>query len=216
MTRSAALAVLGSSASRTHAQELGPDARSKLIALVRAQPGIDPRKRPVQKIEPVVMEAEAGTSAENLPIFDHFVGDLHLRYVFDDPRFMQAVRGRHLKRLGLTRDELPELVVKNYRRLYPQVKVIKPEPSLAAITNGGGLEPCILLDGSFWENARRRVGGDIIAAVPDRRTVVFTRRNKESVELLKHMAVNAYDNAGQYALSRTVLAWRMWRWEVAA
>lgn len=191
--------------------------REKLVALVRARPNVDPKTRPVQKIEAVPMTPEPGNTVDNLPIFDHFVGELHLRYVFDDERFVQAVRGRDMKRLKLDRKALPALVVENYRKLYPDLSVIQPEPGLAAVIRGGQLEPVILLDAEFWEEQEKRIGGPLIAAVPERDSVIFTRvEPKQNIELLKHRAVVAYEKAGERALSRTVLAWREKRWEVVA
>jgi hypothetical protein len=191
--------------------------REKLVALVRGRPNIDPKTRPVQKIEPVVMTPEPGNSVDNLPIFDHFVGELHLRYVFDDERFVQAVRGRDMKRLKLDRKALPALVVENYRKLYPDLSVIQPEPGLASVIRGGQLEPTILLDAEFWEEQEKRIGGPLIAALPERDSVIFTRvEPKQNIELLKHRVVLAYEKAGERALSRTVLAWRQKRWEVVA
>jgi hypothetical protein len=191
--------------------------REKLVALVRALPNVDPKTRPVQKIEPVPLKPEPGNTIDNLPIFDYFVGDLHLRYVFDDERFVQAVRGRDLQRLKLDRKSMPALVVENYRKLYPDLSVIQPEPGMGSVIRGGQLEPTILLDADFWNEQEKRVGGPLIVAVPQRDMVVFTRiEPKQNIELLKHRVVLAYEKAGDRALSRTVLAWREKRWEVVA
>src|SRR5688500_12089354 len=132
--------------------------REKLVALVRARPNVDPKTRPIQRIEPVPLTPEPGNTVDNLPIFDHFVGELHLRYVFDDERFVQAVRGRDLARLKLDRKTLPALVVENYRKLYPDLSVIQPEPGLASVIRGGQLEPTILLDAEFWDEQEKRIG----------------------------------------------------------
>jgi hypothetical protein len=197
-----------------HAQQ---QPREKLLALVRAWPNANPNLRPVQKIEPVELKPEAGNTVDNLPVFDQFVGDLHLRYVFDDERFMQAMRGRDLKRLKLDRKALPALVVENYSKLYPDLSVIQPYPGMGAVIRGGQLEPTILLDADFWEEQVSRIGGPLIAAAPQRDTVVFTRiEPKQNIELLKHRVVLAYEKAADRALSRTVLAWRDKRWEVVA
>lgn len=214
----AVVAAMGPGTKEARAQDATKQTREYIVALVRSQSGADPKLRPVQKIEPVIMKAEAPAALENLPLFDHFVGDLHLRYVFDDPRFVVALRARDLKRLGVNRDDLPAIVVENYRRLYPKISVLRPEPSLRVVTNGGQLEPCLMLDGAFWERERAQFGSpELIAVVPGRDVVIFTTREpRQNVELLKHLAVNAYEKAGPQAVSRTVFAWRNYRWEVIA
>lgn len=215
----AAGASLALSAECARAASLDPLPRTKeyIVALVRSHPEVNPRSRPVQKIEPVAIKVDPKSAAESSPLFDHFVGDLHLRYVFDDPKFTQFVRGHDLKRLGLDRDELPALVVSNYRRLYPKVTVLHPDPGLGVVSHGGQLEPCVLLDGAFWERQQKTIGKELIAIVPSSDEVIFTSRDpKQNIELLKHLAVQRYENAGKRAVSRTVLTWRYLRWEVLA
>src|SRR5512145_726302 len=78
--------------------------RDKIVALVRAFPGDDPRAlRHIQKIEPITDISIPGVTVppEQLPLMDYFVGDLHLRYSFDDPKFVSSVSAGDLKRLGL-------------------------------------------------------------------------------------------------------------------
>ena len=210
----ATLALAGGAQRDAYAQAAAP-ALDRIVALVRSQPGIDPKLRPVQKIEAVVMKPEAGVLPDDVPVFDHFVGDLHLRYVFDDPKFMQGLRTGDLKKLRIDRAKLPALVFRNFRRLYPDLTVRRPEPSLGVLAKGGGLEPCMMLDSTFWERERAQYRGDLIAAVPARDLVMFTAREpRQNVELLKHLVVNMYEKAGPKAVSRTVFLWRLFRWEV--
>lgn len=194
-----------------------PRTRDYIVALVRAHPSIDPRMRPVQRIEPVPPSADARSAPGNEVVFDHFVGDLHLRYVFEDPQFMLALRVRDLERLKLRREELPTLVVENFRRLYPKVEVARPERWLGLVQNGGGLEPCTLLDGAFWQRQTSDFGGEVIAAVPSAREVYFTAREpRQNVDLLKTLAAQAHERAGKHAVSRAIYAWRNYRWALVA
>lgn len=194
-----------------------PRTKDYIVALVRSHAAVDPKSRPVQKIEAAIPKPDPKSAPDNALVFDHFVGDLHLRYVFDDPQFMLAVRLRDLKRLGLPRDDLPTLVVSNYRRLYPKLGIAWPERWLGLLTHGGELEPCTMLDGAFWDRQQKAFGGELIAAVPSVHEVYFTPREpKQNIELLKHLAILHYEKAGKRAVSRTVFAWRFFRWEVLA
>ena len=207
-----------SPAARAAAQSKDPLPRTKdyIVALVRADARVDPQSRRVQKIEPVVSKADPKSAPDNALVFDHFVGDLHLRYVFDDPQFMLALRARDLKRLNLKREDLPAIVVENYRRLYPKRTVVHPDRWLGLVANGGELEPCTMLDGVFWQKQVQAFGGGLIAAVPSAYEVYFTPREpKQNFELLKHLAVLHYEKAGKRAVSRTVFEWVNYRWQVA-
>lgn len=151
----------------------------------------------------------------NALVFDHFVGDLHLRYVFDDPQFMLALRARDLKRLEVPREDLPALVVTNFRRLYPKVTVARPDRWLGLVTQGGELEPCVMLDGAFWQRQMTEFGGELIAAVPSAHEVYFAPREpRQNLELLKHLAILNHEKAGRRAVSRTVFGWRNFKWQV--
>jgi uncharacterized protein YtpQ (UPF0354 family) len=213
----AGLALAGPRARAGESKDPYPRTREYIVALVRSYPGADPKSRPVQKIEPVTLQLPPKSSPDSAPIIDHFVGDLRLYYVFDDPQFTIVVHAKDLKRLGITRQELPALVVSNFRRLYPKLRVYHPDPGLGVLTEGGTLEPCILLDGVFWEHQQRTINKEVIAIVPSRDEVIFTTREpKQNIELLKHLAVQRYEAAGKRAVSRTVFAWRFYKWEVLA
>jgi hypothetical protein len=200
------------------AQSKDPLPRTKeyIVALVRSNRA-DPKLRPVQRIEPVALKPDPNSSPDNQVVTDHFVGDLLLHYVFEDPQFMLAVRARDLKRLGISRESLPVLVAENYRRLYPDLVVAQPEPGLAVVAKGGNLEPCVLLDGAFWQRQEKRAGKELIAVVPSTDEVLFTSSEpKQNIELLKHLAVRRFEAAGKRAVSHTVLVWRNYRWQVIA
>lgn len=213
----ASLALAPSLARAGESKDPLPRTKDYIVALVRAHPAVDPKSRPVQKIEAALPAPDPKAAPENALVFDHFVGDLHLRYVFDDPSFMLALRIRDLQRLGVQREELPALVVTNFRRLYPKLDVTWPDRWLGMVTNGGELEPLTMLDGAFWDRQQKAFGGELIAAVPSAHEIYFAPREpKQNIELLKHLAVLHHEKAGKRAVSRTVFAWRMFRWEVLA
>jgi uncharacterized protein YtpQ (UPF0354 family) len=145
---------------------------------------------------------------------DYFVGDLHLRYSFDDPKFVSSVSAGDLKRLGLKREQLLALAVENFRRLYPGRKIEYPLPQIALVTDAGDLEPCLMLDAAFWEKESQRRGSAIVAAAPARDVLMFSDRSaRGNVDLLKKLAVDVYASVGKEALSKTVFLWNYGRWE---
>src|SRR5262245_52371398 len=149
--------------------------KDKIVALVRSFHDEDPKLlRMLQMIEPITDLRVHGIKArpEDLPLWDYFVGDLHLRYSFDDPRFVSSVSAGDLKRLKLKREELLPLSIANFRRLYPNLKIDRVQPHLAAVTDAGELEPSLMLDARFWDQERQRVGSDIVAAVPARTSLL--------------------------------------------
>jgi uncharacterized protein YtpQ (UPF0354 family) len=194
--------------------------RDKIVALVRSFGADDSRAlRHIQKIEPISNIRIPGVTVppDELPLMDYFVADLHLRYSFDDPKFVSGVSARDLKRLGLERDQLLALSVENFRRLYPGRKVEFPVPEIALVTDAGDLEPCLMLDAAFWEKESARRGKAIVAAAPARDVLMFSDRSvRGNVDMLKRLAVDVHGGAGKDALSRTVFLWNQGRWEAFA
>lgn len=74
-----------------------------------------------------------------------------------------------------------------------------------------------MLDGAFWQRQMKAFGGELIAAVSSAQEVYFASSEpRQNVELLKQLAILHNEKAGRRAVSRTVFAWRNFRWEVAA
>lgn len=191
--------------------------RDRIVALVRSFGSDDPRAmRHIQKIEPITEVSIPGVTVppDQLPLMDYFVGDLHLRYSFDDPKFISSVSAADLRRLGLKREQLLPLSVENFRRLYPGRKIEYPAPQIALVADAGDLEPCLMLDTAFWEKERQRRGSSIVAAAPARDVLMFSDRSaRGNVDLLKQVTVDVYASAGKEALSKTVFLWSQGRWE---
>jgi len=194
--------------------------KDRIVAVIRAfDPGYAMPLPDVQQVKPVPDVVVPGVAArpDQLPLIDYFVGDLQLRYSFDNPRYVSSVSAADLKRLKLKREDLLPLAIANFRRLYPNFKVERLQPSVASVTNAGELEPCLMLDAGFWEQERERVRSEIVAAVPAHDTLIFTNRSVTgTVDLLRRVAAEVYGSAGQSALSRKLFLWVKGRWEVLA
>ena len=192
--------------------------RNRIVALIRSSGETDPRAMVhIQKIEPVADVRVAGVAAkpEHLPLIDHFVGHLQIRYSFDDPRFITAVSASDLKRLKLKREELLPLSVANFRRLYPKMRVERLQPHLAVVVEAGELEPSLMLESRFWDEQKLRAGADIVASVPARDTLLFADRGVTTyVDILKGITADVYASAGKDALANTLFLWNQGRWEV--
>ena len=192
--------------------------REKIVAVVRAFEQDYAKPLPgVQEIKPLAEVDLPGIKVppEQLPLVDYFVGDLQLRYSFDDPRYISSVSASDLKRLKLRREELLPLAISNFRRRYAKFKIERMQGFLASITNAGELEPSLMLDSGFWDLERQRAGNDIIAGVPARDSLVFTARTVTwHVHALRRLVTDVHGSAGNDALSRKLYLWSQGRWEV--
>lgn len=216
----------GAGLNRASAQPQSPQfrdadrTREKIVAVVRAfEQGYAKPLPSVQAIKPFTDVDLPGIKVQpdQVPLIDYFVGDLQLRYSFDDPRYISSVSDSDLKRLKLKREELLPLAISNFRRRYPKFKVERMQGFLGSVTNAGELEPCLMLDTGFWDLERQRAGGDIIAGVPARDSLVFTARTVTwHVDTLRRLVAEIHGSAGNDAVSRKLYLWSQGRWEVFA
>jgi hypothetical protein len=192
--------------------------RDRIVAVVRAfEPGYAKALPQVQDIKPVADVDLPGIKVppDQLPLIDTFVGDLQLRYSFDDPRYLSSVSALDLKRLKLKRQDLLALSIANFRRRYPKYKIERLQSVLGSVTEAGDLEPSLMLDSGFWDLERQRVGSDVVAGVPARDSLVFTAISPPwQVPALRRLVADVHGAAGADALSRMLFVWRQGRWEV--
>jgi uncharacterized protein YtpQ (UPF0354 family) len=191
---------------------------STIVPLVRPFFGND-NIIPVEDIKPIAgpmkLDLPGQGTVEQRLIFDTFVGDLHIRYGFDSPTGVNLVTEEDLQRLGVDRKELLSLAVNNFKRLYPDLAIERPQPGVGMLTLAGELEASALLDRDLWEAERNRFGVDIVVAVPLRDVVMFTGVTPpQNIQQLKRIVDKAYDEGGRVAVSRLLYVWRNRHWEV--
>jgi uncharacterized protein YtpQ (UPF0354 family) len=205
-------------ARQAEAQGPIPKNRDNVVALVRSFTEL----RPDQVLRVQSITALQGLSipkmqvpADQLPLMDTFVGDLHIRYAFDSPKGVINLSERDLKELGLNREQLLPLAIANYRKLYPQMTVERPNAVIGMLTRGGELEASMMLDAEFWEKEKQQFGGQLVATVPARDVLTWTGLEPlQNVRELKRISLNTHSQVGRSALSRLVFLWRDRKWEV--
>jgi hypothetical protein len=182
--------------------------RDKIVAVVRAfEKGYAKPLPDVQQIKPLADVDLPGIQVQpdQLPLIDYFVGDLQLRYSFDDPKYISSVSASDLKRLKLKREDLLPLAIANFRRRYPKFKVERMQGAVS-VTNAGELEPSLMLDTGFWDLERQRAGA-ISSRRSRRATAWFSPRGRS---LARRCSATARDGrprfAGNDALSRKALS----------
>ncbi len=111
-------------------------------------------------------------SAEQLPIVDRFVGNLSIRYAVDGEMAMINVTPEKLRELGIRREELLALSVKNLHARYPEAEVTRSD-TYNLVSRAGDLESSWMLDVSFWNEESKRMEGELVASVPSREVMVW-------------------------------------------
>ena len=147
----------------------------------------------------------------------HYLGDMHIRLVFDGPQQLQSATPEDLARLKLSADQALLLAAGNLRRMYGEPQV---QPWGGGVMQVEGraddLSSSYFLDRGFWQQLEREHPRGLVAAVPQRGGLVYAPVEDEAaVERLRFSAVALYaGSAPRGRLSSALYLFKDGRWSV--
>jgi hypothetical protein len=145
-----------------------------------------------------------------------YLGDMHVRLVFDGGESMQSASSEDLKRLRLSPDQALSLAVANLKRLYGAPT---PQPWTGAIMQVQGSAPDLnssyFLDREFWTSRLAEHPEGLVVAVPRRGGLVYAPLSDEtSVQNLRFTAAALYAGGPGARLSSALYLFKDGRWSV--
>lgn len=214
-----ASALAWSTAATGHA---APDAEDfdtgagNLLAVLRESAGENKQDEALRPYGPLQATMPQGQRVEFETSWYQYLGDMHIRLVFDGARTLQSASPDDLARLQLTPDEALRLAVANLRRVYGvphvqpwsgglmQVKAAAPE-----------LTSSYFLDREFWQALQARHPDGLVVAVPRRGGLVYApARDERAVESLRFSAAALYAGGPGARLSSALYLFKDGRWSV--
>lgn len=193
----------------------GPGA-SHLVAVLRESAG---ENKPDENLQPwgtVLVELSDGREIEVEASWYHYLGDMHIRLVFDGPQKMQSATPEDLARLRLDAQQALRLASGNLRRIYGDPQVRHWEGGLMRVDGrASDLNSSYFLDRDFWLDLQRQHPAGLVAAVPARGGLVFAPADdEEAVSRLRFGAVALYASARKGRLSSALYLFKDGRWSV--
>lgn len=145
-----------------------------------------------------------------------YLGDLHIRLVFEGSRSLQSASPDDLARLHLTASQALALAVANLRRLHGTPTVL---PWTGGVMQVQAAEPeftsSYFLDRAFWQRLQGRDAGGLVVAVPRRGELVFAAaRDREAVANLRFSVAALYAGGPGAQLSSALYLFRDGHWSV--
>lgn len=145
-------------------------------------------------------------------VYDDLNDDLVVVYAIDTPSNIAYLSPEELERLGVERDALRALAVRNLRGLLPGIEVQRGE-TLNMVTADGNYEASLLLFSDLWAREREKLRGEPVAAVPARDLLLFAdSADAEAVAQLRQLAAKMRAEAA-YSLTDRLFVLREDRWE---
>jgi hypothetical protein len=189
---------------------------TNLLVLLRETPGAnkqDETLRPFGKINAMLPD---GREVEFEASWFQYLGDMHLRLVFDGQRRVQSASPEDLERLRLSPEQALARAVDNLRRRYGE-PVAQPWSGGLMQVQGSApeLDSSYFLDRDFWLEQLRQSPAGIVAAVPGRNGLVFARADDESaVATLRFSAAALFASSQRTRISSGLYLFKDGRWSV--
>ena len=187
-----------------------------LLAVLRESAGENKLDESLHPYGPLQATTPQGQRVEFETSWYRYLGDMHIRLVFDGPRTLQSASPDDLARLQLTPDEALHLAVANLRRVYgvPQVQpwsggLMQVKAAAPELTSS------YFLDREFWQALQTRHPDGLVVAVPRRGGLVYApARDVRAVESLRFSVAALYAGGPGARLSSALYLFKDGRWSV--
>jgi hypothetical protein len=145
-----------------------------------------------------------------------FIGDMHIRFVFDGPQSMLIATAHDLAQLNLSPDEAIQVAVANIKRVYG-APIVKPWVGGLMQVQGksSDLDSSYFLDRDFWRELIREHPEGLVVAVPKRGGLVFTPVTEtDVVEHLRKNVAYLYSTSEKMRISSALYLFKDDHWTV--
>lgn len=145
-----------------------------------------------------------------------YLGDMHVRLVFDGGQTMQSVSPEDLERLQLSPEDALKLAVANLRRVYG-APAAQPWSGRLMQVQGGAtdLNSSYFLDREFWRELQALHPEGLVVAVPRRSGLVYAPISDEAAVIsLRFSAAALYAGGPGARLSSALYLFKDGRWSV--
>lgn len=145
-------------------------------------------------------------------IYEDINEDLVVVYAIDTPSNIAYLNPDELEKLGVAREQLRALAVRNLRGLLPGIEVQRGD-KLNMVVADGNYEASLLLFSDLWAREREKLRGEPVAAVPARDLLLFAdSADADAVAQLRQLAAKMRAEA-TYSLTDRLFVLREDRWE---
>jgi hypothetical protein len=145
-----------------------------------------------------------------------FLGDMHIRLVFDAGQTVQSASPEDLARLHLTPEEALKLAIANLERVYGAPAAQPWSGSLMQVQGGApDLNSSYFLDREFWRGLLARYPDGLVVAVPRRAGLVYAPASDPmAVDNLRFSAAALYAGGPGARLSSALYLFKDGHWSV--
>lgn len=146
-----------------------------------------------------------------------FIGDTHIRFVFDGPHMMINATPQDLARLELKGvEEALALALSNIRRVYGEPKSKPWDDGLMQVQGKSpDLDSSYFLDRDYWNSILKKHPQGVVVAVPKRGGLLYAAATDEkAVEGLKRGVAYLHSSSQRQRVSSALYLFKDGKWSV--
>jgi len=192
---------------------IGP---ANLIVVLRESPGANKPDEALVPFGRISARAADGRDFSFEASWFQYLGDMHLRLVFDGEKQVQSAMPEDLQRLHMTPEQALERAVANLRERYG-APVAEPWSGGLMQVHGNApeLDSSYFLDRAFWQEQQRASPAGLVVAVPERGGLVFAHADDEAaIATLRFSAAALFASGDNARISSGLYLFRDGHWSV--
>ena len=216
LTLLAALGLTTSAAAQSPSQPRGfDDSASNLMVVLRESEGANKQDETLVPMPPATATLPDGRKIEVNTGFFHYLGDMHIRFVFDTPTAMPGATAKDLERLGLTPEAALALAVRNIRRVYGEPGTVPWNGLLQVKGKSPDLDSSYFLDKDFWNAQLKQHPEGLVALVAKRGGLVFAPLSDvKAVQGMTRSVAYLHASSEKMRISSALYLFRDGKWSV--
>jgi hypothetical protein len=192
---------------------IGP---GNLIVVLRETPGANKTDEALVPFGTISARAKDGREYSFEASWFQYLGDMHVRLVFDGDRQVQSATPEDLERLHLSPEQALARAVANLRDRYG-APVAEPWTGGLMQVHGdaASLDSSYFLDRAFWLEQQRQSPAGLVVAVPERGGLVFAHADDEAaIATLRFSAAALFAGGEDTRISSGLYLFRDGHWSV--
>jgi hypothetical protein len=203
-----------------HAQSTPPDAgfdtrAGNLIAVLRESAGANQEQETLLPYGTLRAQLPDGSQVELETSWFRYVGDMHIRLVFDSRTQLQSASPDDLDRLRLDPEQAVQVAVGNLRRTYGAPEVRPWTGRLMQVSGrADDLNSSYFLDRDFWSGLEARHHGGLVVAVPQRGGLLYAPADDSEAVLALRFSAPALYAASRTRVSSALYLFKDGHWSV--
>ena len=191
---------------------------ANFMVVLRESPGISLAELSFQPLEYELQAALSPNDSqpeEDLAWY-HFLGDIHLRFVYYDKDCVVPITRANFEAHELSVEQALDIAVDNIRTQYGAPRYRQWSQGIQIVQGeSSDIDSSYLFDDLFWEELDGQYPQGLVVAVPKRGGLLFaSAANKPAVELLTQNVTYLHSTSAEMRISGALYARNQGRWSM--